>query len=186
MEGTLFLVVGPSGAGKDTLLSGAREILEDDARFVFARRMITRPADAGGEDHTEISREEFETSRQRGAFLLSWSAHGLGYGLPVSLADDLAAGRNVVANVSRSVVADAESRTPNVCVVAITAPASVLARRLGDRGRESEADIAARLEREGAAIPDDVPRIDISNDGTPEQGIRNLVNALTGYRAATC
>lgn len=186
MEGTLFLVVGPSGAGKDTLLSGAREVLEDDKRFVFARRMITRPADAGGEDHTEISREEFETLRRQGAFLLSWSAHGLDYGLPISLADDLAAGRHVVANVSRSVIANAGSRTPTVCVVVITAPASVLARRLGDRGRESESDIATRLVREGAAIPDDMPRIDISNDGTPEQGICHLINALTRYHAVTC
>lgn len=186
VAGTLFLVVGPSGAGKDTLLSGARETLKDDARFVFARRMITRPADAGGEDHTEISGEEFETLRRQGAFFLSWSAHGLDYGLPATLTDDLAAGRNVVANVSRSVIADAASRTPHLCAIVITAPAAVLAGRLGDRGRETEADIAARLARDGAAIPDDIPRIDISNDATPEEGIRRLVNVLTGFRATTC
>ena len=184
--GILFLVVGPSGAGKDTLLSGAREALRDDPRFVFARRLITRPTDAGGEDHTELSRDEFARLRDEGGMLLSWTAHGLDYGLPAALADDLEAGRNVVANVSRSVIPDAALKTSHVCTIVITAPASVMARRLADRGRETEADIAARLARDGATIPADVPRIDIVNDGTPAAGIDRLVSALLEFRAATC
>ena len=81
MRGTLFLLVGPSGAGKDTLIDGARQTLAADKRFVFARRVITRPESAGGEDHEEVSQGEFERRIMHGQFLLHWTAHGLGYAL---------------------------------------------------------------------------------------------------------
>lgn len=185
-EGTLFLVVGPSGAGKDTLIAGAREALKDDPRFVFARRVITRPSDAGGEGHIEIGPEAFETRRAARGFALSWKAHGHDYGLPASLADDLAAGRNVVANVSRAVVAQAAADFRNIRVVVVTAPSAVLAARLAGRGRESGEDIATRLAREGAAIPAGVPCTEILNDASPEEGVRRLVAALTHDAAAPC
>ncbi len=63
MTGTLFLIVGPSGAGKDTLLDGTRESLKGDNSFVFAKRVITRPASAGGEEHDAVDVEEFERRR---------------------------------------------------------------------------------------------------------------------------
>ncbi len=69
----LVLVVGPSGAGKDSLLQTAREAFRCDPRIGFARRVITRPADPDGENHEPVSEAEF-TARD---FALSWSAHGL-------------------------------------------------------------------------------------------------------------
>src|SRR5487761_2171053 len=80
-------------------------------------------------------------------FALRWRAHGLDYGIPEDIEDDLARGRIVIANVSRAVIADAAARFP-VRVIAVTAPAAILAARLAGRGRETEADIAARLARD--------------------------------------
>ena len=59
MRGTLILVIGPSGAGKDSIIAGAAERLRDDKRILFARRVITRPAHAGGENHLAVSAGEF-------------------------------------------------------------------------------------------------------------------------------
>ncbi len=180
MAGILFLVVGPSGAGKDTLLEGARAALAGDRRYVFARRVITRPADAGGEDHEAVGTGEFARRRERGDFMAWWSAHDLDYGLPRGLLDDLAAGRHVVANVSRGVIGDIAGRVATVRVVEITAPPDLLAARLENRGREDASGVAGRLARKGAEIPLGIAVITVMNDGTPEQGISRFIAALSG------
>jgi phosphonate metabolism protein PhnN/1,5-bisphosphokinase (PRPP-forming) len=178
MRGTLFLIVGPSGAGKDTLIEGARSALRSDPRYVFARRVITRPASAGGEAHQSATAEDFARRVRAGEFMLHWEAHGLGYGLPRSLDDDLVQGRNVVANVSRSVIAEATSRYSPVRVVAITASPEARARRLAARGREDAAGVDGRLARE-ARVPPDVAVDTIDNDGPPGEGTARLVALLT-------
>jgi thymidine phosphorylase len=179
-SGTLFLVVGPSGAGKDTLMDGARAALAGDDTVVFARRAITRPADAGGESHEAVTDDEFDARHKAGGFLLDWQAHGLKYGVPADYADDLAAGRNVIANVSRAVIAEAISRFPKVVVLEVTASPEILADRLAGRGRETADEIAARLARDAANIPADAVKTTVVNDGTPEDGIAAFVAALNG------
>jgi phosphonate metabolism protein PhnN/1,5-bisphosphokinase (PRPP-forming) len=168
----LVLVVGPSGAGKDTLLDAARAALTDDPRFRFVRRVITRPTEAGGEAHEAVTDAEFTTR----AFALAWQAHGLRYGISDDIAIDLAQGRVVVANVSRGVIVQAAGRFP-VRVIEITAPPEVLAARLATRGRENAADVAARLART-VPLPDDVPTETVLNDATVEAGTARFLAAL--------
>ncbi len=168
----LVLVVGPSGAGKDTLLDTARAALADDPRFRFVRRVITRPAASGGEEHEAVSDAEFATRD----FALAWQAHGLRYGIPPDVTTDLAAGRVVVANVSRSVIAEAAQRFP-VRVIEIIAPPDILAARLAARRRESAADVAARLSRT-VALPDGIVVETVMNDATVEAGAARFLAAL--------
>jgi phosphonate metabolism protein PhnN/1,5-bisphosphokinase (PRPP-forming) len=174
----LVLVVGPSGVGKDTLLDGARIALAEDSGVVFPRRQITRPAEAGGEDHIPIGAAEFAAREAGGGYALAWRAHGLAYGVSVDINADLAASRTVVVNVSRQVLETARSRYGVVRVVSITADRQLLAGRLRQRGREDEADIARRLARAEAVdvAGDDV--ISVRNDGTPQEGIAQLVAAI--------
>lgn len=171
-----MLVVGPSGAGKDTLINAAKAALRDDPSFVFPRRVVTRQAMAELEDHDSVSEAEFTKAEAAGAYALSWSAHGLRYGLPASLADDLAAGRTVVFNASRAMVASATAKFPGTRVILVEATPDVRAKRLSGRGRETEAEVAARLAREvPAALPD---AIRIDNSGPLEQGIASFTSAL--------
>jgi phosphonate metabolism protein PhnN/1,5-bisphosphokinase (PRPP-forming) len=167
----LLLVVGPSGAGKDTLLDGAKRALAGDPRVRFVRRVITRPAEAGGEDHEPATDAEFAAR----TFVLQWQAHGLRYGIP-DITEDLAIGLTVVASVSRSVIAEAVRRFPTR-VIEVTAPPDVLAARLAARGRETAADIAGRLARQ-VPLPAGVAVTRVVNDGTPEQGIDRFLRAL--------
>ncbi len=174
-----MLVVGPSGVGKDTLLDGARAALSGREDVLFPRREITRPPDAGGEDHVAIDETTFAQRQLVGAYALSWQAHGLGYGVPADTLKALSAGQTVVVNVSRTVLDEARLRFARVRVVSISADPEILAARLMARGREDATEVAARLAR-AQAIPvtgDDV--VEIQNDGTMAVGIARLVAAIS-------
>jgi ribose 1,5-bisphosphokinase len=182
-NGALVLVVGPSGAGKDSLIDIARSMLGRDPRFVFPTRMITRRADSGGEQHVEISASAFEQMRKSGAFFLSWQAHGHGYGLPAVIEKHLDSGRVVVVNVSRSVIEQARAKTPRVSVVHVTAPKDVVAARLKGRNREQDDEIEERLSRyEGdAPVPEAAITIDTRDPGRDalEMAALRLVSFLS-------
>ncbi|MDJ0391388.1 phosphonate metabolism protein/1,5-bisphosphokinase (PRPP-forming) PhnN [Roseomonas sp. E05] len=180
MAGRLVAVVGPSGAGKDTLLGAARMALAEDPRFVFARRAITRPAEthshAGAEAHLPLSEEAFAQAREAGAFALHWQAHGLHYGIPRSVEAELAEGRIVVANLSRAVLASVPAAY-RLCVLLVTAPPALLAARIAGRGRETPEEIARRLQRE-AVLPAGLEMREVMNDATPEEGVARLLGTL--------
>jgi thymidine phosphorylase len=178
MSGTLYFVVGASGVGKDSLIEGARAALADNPAYVFARRVITRPADAGGEAHEEVDAERFAVLREAGHFLVHWQAHGLSYGLPSPLREALHAGRHVIANGSRAAIPDASRAVARLVVVEIDAPAAIVAERLKGRGRESQAEIAARLARITPPPPEGVEVRRVVNDATLEIGVGRLLAAL--------
>ena len=180
--GLLVAVVGPSGAGKDTLMDAARAALASDPGFVFLRRSITRPAEAGGEDHLPLSREAFLAERDAGRFALWWDAHGLLYGLPRDpLEDTLATGLVAVANLSRNILATAAETYP-LRVIEVTASPHTLAARLANRGREAATGRAQRLSRE-VPLPPGLPVERVMNDNTVEAGAARILQAL---RMASC
>jgi len=178
--GRLVLVVGPSGAGKDTLLGLARMACADDGTIVFARRVVTREP-SSFEDNEQLSHEAFGAALARGDFTIHWEAHGHRYGLPRSIDDDIRAGRTVVANVSRTVIAPARLAYANIVVVCITAPADILAERLAMRARNSDGALQDRLQRkvaDGAA-----PDMTIMNVGSAEFHAQQLVQMIRGKRS---
>ncbi len=176
--GTFFLVVGPSGAGKDSLIDGARALLEPTGRYVFARRVVTRPAGSPGEDHEAATDEAFDAREAEGDFLITWGAHGLRYGLPAELKRLVEAGRNVIANGSRATIAALAARLPRFVVVEVTAPPEVLAARIAGRGRESGEAIEKRLSRTVEPRPDGIRAATICNDQSVEIGIERFVAAV--------
>lgn len=181
--GSLVLVVGPSGVGKDTLIGGARHALDSDKRFVFVRRIVTRPSHVEIEDHDTLDPQTFRKMDEAGRFALSWDAHNLRYALPLSLDTDLTLGKTVVANVSRHVVGEAMAKYPSCAVVLVTAEISCRADRLIRRGRENADQITARLARESAAVPAGVSPIIIDNSGLLAIAVMAFVTALRNIAA---
>lgn len=176
--GRLLLVVGPSGAGKDTLIDLARAQCAGDDRIVFPRRVVTRQASAF-EDNEEMDEPAFRRALAQGQFAIHWEAHGHYYGVPRAIDDDIRAGRVVVVNVSRTVIAAVRRLYAHVQVVAITAPEQVLAERLAKRSRGSDGDIGERLHRaidEVAVVAD----ITIVNVGDPREHAKVLTSVIVG------
>jgi ribose 1,5-bisphosphokinase len=163
--GRLVLVVGPSGAGKDTLLRLAEAAFTPDDHIMFPRRIVTREASAA-EDNLFATREEFGQTLAQDGFALHWEAHGHLYGLPIAIDAAIAAGHTVVVNVSRTVVALARKTYAAVTVVMITAPADLLAERLAARARPSDGATQSRLGRSVDASGV-APDVTISNVGNP-------------------
>ncbi|TCO73045.1 phosphonate metabolism protein/1,5-bisphosphokinase (PRPP-forming) PhnN [Rhodovulum euryhalinum] len=179
MPGRFFALVGPSGVGKDTLLAAVQARRPD---LHIARRVITRPPGAGGERFDAVTEAAFEQLLEAGGFALHWRAHGLCYGIPAMIDGVLAEGRDVVFNGSRAVLAEAAARYPGIRVLHVTACPETLARRLAGRGRESDADIAARLGRADYVLPEGLPVTAIANDGPLDEAVAALLAALQPER----
>ena len=175
-SGRFIVVVGPSGAGKDTLIGLARAACAHDSNVVFPRRLVTREA-SRFEDNEQVCPDAFRQARTRDDFAVHWEAHGHCYALPRAIDDDIRAGRTVVANVSRTVVDAIRRAYADVVVVSITAPAEILAERLAARARSSDGQIEYRLNR----AVDDVatgPDVTIANVGSVEDHARELVQVI--------
>ncbi len=176
--GRFILVVGPSGAGKDTLIAGARAQLADDDRFVFPARLVTRQSLPRAEAHVTISRADFDRMIATGDYALGWEALGLGYVVPKAVAEAVAEGKIAVCNASRRIVPDAMARYPATRVVFVDALRIIRATRLAARGRETPGEIERRLLREVPELADGVPVTRIDNSGAMAEGIAAFVAAL--------
>lgn len=179
MSGRLIAVVGPSGAGKDSL---AAELVARRPALHWVRRVVTRPPEPGGEPFAPATEAEFARAEAGGAFALSWRAHGLAYGVPRAELDCLGAGRDALVNLSRGVLGEARVRFPTLVVLHVTAPPELRAQRLAARGRESLQEIAARLTRE-APLPEGLRVVQVDNSTTLAAAAEAALAALDRQEA---
>lgn len=175
LSGHLVAVVGPSGSGKDTLLSA---LVRARPAVHRAKRTITRPPAAETEAFESVTSPQFDALLRDGRFAFHWQAHGLSYGIRHTELAPLAHGRTVVFNGSRKALAGIAERHPGLRIIAIRVSPDILAARLAARGRESAADIARRLERAAFELPDGLEAQAIWNNGTPEEALTRLLAAL--------
>ncbi len=175
MTGQLVTILGPSGAGKDTILHALRDARPE---FHIVRRVITRPESAGGEAFDGVDDATFSARLRAGAFALHWRAHDLSYGIPANIDAELANGKTVVFNGSRAALPEALARYPSLRVILLTASPDVLISRLVSRGRESLDQIAARLERADYSLPLQIDATQIVNDGTVAETVAQVIQAL--------
>ena len=178
MSGKLIYLMGPSGSGKDSLLQAAAAPLAERGGQVV-RRVITRSAEARGEDAEAVTPEAFERLEREGAFAMSWRANGLCYGIPRQIDHWLAQGRVVLVNGSRGYLEEARRRYPGLLAVLLQVAPEVLRQRLVARSRETLAEIEARLARNAAFAEGLAPPLRVlDNSASLETSVRGLLALL--------
>lgn len=187
MRARLIYVVGASGCGKDSLMRYARGKLAGEPGVVFAHRYITRPHDAGGENHIALSNEEFEARLSARLFALHWRSHGHAYGIGIEINQWLAKGVTVVVNGSRAYLDEARRNYPELLPMWIEVSPEILRERLLARQRETPEEIEMRLQRHQALHRNGVGGEVIHNDGALEEAGAALVRLiLQRGGAASC
>ena len=160
--GRLIAVVGPSGVGKDSVMAGLHGAVPG---LHVVRRVITRAPDLGGEDYDAATVAQFEALVEDGAFAVHWGAHGLHYGIPITVKHQLGKGIDCLVNFSRKALSEAAEIFPRFVVLNITAKPETLAQRLAARGRETEEEITKRLAQAEKSLPEGLKVIHLANDG---------------------
>lgn len=142
----LYFLVGPSGAGKDTLLNQLKKIQYADNQPIVAHRYITRPVRENDENHIELSEFDFNRRKEAELFLYNWESHGNQYAIGKEVKKWVKSGQNVIINGSRQYLSTAREVYPKVIPVWLTVSEEVLRQRLHNRGRETSKEIEARIQ----------------------------------------
>ncbi len=177
--GRLIAVVGPSGVGKDSVMAGIHDLMP---HIHLVRRVITRAPELGGEIYDAVSVAEFEAMADNGAFAVHWGAHGLYYGIPVTVKYQLNRGTDCLVNFSRKALTEASVIFPRFTVLSITAQPETLERRLATRGRETQEEIANRLAQAEKPLPKGFDVIHLSNDGPLHETVARATAQLQAVR----
>ena len=185
MSRRLVYVIGPSGVGKDSVLGWLSTQTPAEPAIHFARRTVTRPADAGGEHHEALSVDAFEQQARANAFALRWQANGLHYGIRHGQLAPLQRGQCVLVNGSRGHLPQALSAYPDMTVVHITARPDTVRQRLLGRGRETADEVEARLQRAHAFVAPPGAH-GIANDGALQDAGLALLNILRRLDTSAC
>lgn len=172
----LVYLVGASGSGKDSVLRAVAD--KNIAHIYIATRYVTRSQNSD-EAHHSLSPAEFTQRQQAGDFALSWQANGLWYGIDYRIEDELAQGKHVIVNGSRHYLPEALRSYPHMHPVCLTVAPHILQQRLQQRGRESQAEIDQRMQR-NAQLVNRLPShtFFLNNDDDLQHTVRNFIDWL--------
>lgn len=155
-DGTLFIVSGPSGAGKTTLINSVREQLEPiGINLYFSVSHTTRKPRAGevdGRSYHFVPPEQFAAMAERGEFIEWAFVHEQQYGTSkAEVRAHLMRGEDVVLDIdyqgARQIAADPELKPRSLNIFIFPPSFDHLEQRLRDRGLNSEDEIQTRLQK---------------------------------------
>ncbi|MBR2522126.1 MAG: guanylate kinase [Coriobacteriales bacterium] len=147
MANRLFVISGPSGAGKGTLVKGLMSVREDLWLSVSATTRQPRPGEIDGETYFFLSREEFDRCIEEGDFLEWADVHGNRYGtLRSAVEERLEAGLSVILEIDVQGALIVQRSYPEAVLIFVKPPSfEELRRRLIGRGTESEEQVELRM-----------------------------------------
>ncbi|MBI5232700.1 MAG: guanylate kinase [Coriobacteriales bacterium] len=147
-RGNLFIVSGPSGAGKGTLVKELLDRVPDVWVSVSATTRAPRPGEVEGRDYLFVAPERFEELASSGG-LLEWAeVHGNRYGTPREAVEDMVAeGKQVILEIDPQGALQVKDKRPDSILIFIRPPSmDELRRRLEGRGSETPVQVELRLQ----------------------------------------
>jgi guanylate kinase len=147
-RGKVFVITGPSGVGKGTLIAKLLEAIGELELSVSATTRDPRPGEADGRDYHFLTEEEFEHRVQAGEFLEHADYSGHRYGTLREAVDGrLRDGRSVVLEIEVQGARQIREAMPEAVQIFIAPPSPEdLQERLEGRGTDSPEAIGRRLE----------------------------------------
>lgn len=143
----LFLIIGNSGAGKDSIIKSIQEKFPPKVyELKVPRRVVTRQS-SDTENFESVDTETFHRLRESGDFVFEWASYEHFYGIRKEIIDWLKKGHPVMVNVSRNIIEQAKQKFPNAKVIFIRVPLEISADRIIERGRESYEEVLNRVVR---------------------------------------
>ncbi len=179
MNHRLMYVMGPSGAGKDSLLDWLKNKLPAHAPIHFAKRTIDRPLQASGEQHESVDSATFERLKKEKSFAMHWQANGRQYGVRHAELEPLKQQHWLLVNGSRAYLPEALRQFDGMNVLHVSASAEILRTRLLARQRETLEVVEARVQRAVAfSVPPTCRCISVLNDSSLDEAGAVLMSAL--------
>ena len=146
-RGTLFVLSGPSGAGKGTLREKTFESVKGIAYSISCTTREPREGERDGVEYFFVTEEEFDRRIAAGDFLEWANVHGHKYGtLRPHVEEVLSSGSDMLLEIDVQGALQVKEKMPEAVTVFIAPPSpEVLERRLRGRGTETEEQISVRL-----------------------------------------
>ncbi|MBQ1448698.1 MAG: guanylate kinase [Coriobacteriales bacterium] len=145
---SLFVISGPAGVGKGTLIARAKERMDDIWVSISATTRHPRGQERDGVEYFFKSEEEFQHLIENDG-LLEWAeVHGKHYGTPKdTVLDHIARGECVFLEIDTQGAFQVRDRYPEAVLIFIAPPSfEVLEQRLRGRGTETEEQVLRRLQ----------------------------------------
>jgi guanylate kinase len=177
--GTLYLIVGASGSGKDTLIQHTTRII---GRVFVPIKYCTRKPRQGemqGREYRFVSERQFRKLK----LFTKYEVYGASYGVGTKLLQELSKGYDVFLNISNRLTGEIKARYPRTKVVYVFVSLDKLKERILMRRREDEKSIAERLERarENLNFIGNADFI-VNNNGTVRESVASVASFVISNR----
>jgi len=146
-KGLLFVLSGPSGVGKNTVLDELFKNFDGVSYSVSATTREKRKGEVEGTDYFFISEEKFEKIKENDSFIESALVHGHHYGTPKKFVDQkLEAGEDIILEIDTQGAKQVREKYPKAVYIFLLPPSlEELENRLDKRGSESNKSKNVRL-----------------------------------------